>query len=451
MKKRLILDTLALLVLALALWGCLCLTGCAQTRGAPQDAADAHDGVTTLRIASVGMDWEIDELIARFNAQSEDIKVEKLDYSQNGTVSSEAALSRLNTEIVSGKYPDMIAFRSLIDAGSSPYAYISKGLLADMEGFMATDADISPEKLAIYKPLKNMGGVFVLSDTFIYVSKAGDQAVFGERYGWTLDEYLALEAQLPVESAMIYNVTRESLLEMISARYLRVAVDWDNAACDFDNADFIKILELTKGMREYVETAETVKYAFVDTIASGSFFTALIHARTPRSLAEQEAQEGVKISCIGTPTVDGSCGSDVAIMNPVGILAQGAAPEKCWEFVKFMLMQADIEKLPVYLPRLEEAFRTAIENKVELPELPADATQFQRHVAEVTHVNITEADEARFMKLLGMVENIEIYDQNILGIIKKESAPFFAGEKTAAEVASLVQSKVSLYLQEQKN
>ena len=42
------------------------------------------------------------------------------------------------------------------------------------------------------------------------------------------------------------------------------------------------------------------------------------------------------------------------------------------------------------------------------------------------------------------------YDQNVLNIISDEAAGYLAGSKTAEEASKLIQSRVSLYIQEQK-
>ena len=42
------------------------------------------------------------------------------------------------------------------------------------------------------------------------------------------------------------------------------------------------------------------------------------------------------------------------------------------------------------------------------------------------------------------------YDQAILDIVTEQAAPYFAGQKTAEEVAKLVQSKANIYVNEQR-
>lgn len=64
-------------------------------------------------------------------------------------------------------------------------------------------------------------------------------------------------------------------------------------------------------------------------------------------------------------------------------------------------------------------------------------------------VQISDSDAERFYNLISEMENVAIYDETVLGIIQKESASLFNGDKTAEEVAKIIQSKVSIYIAEQ--
>ncbi len=55
-----------------------------------------------------------------------------------------------------------------------------------------------------------------------------------------------------------------------------------------------------------------------------------------------------------------------------------------------------------------------------------------------------------FMKdYLKSITKINKYDENISNIIKEESDLYFSGSKSADETASVIQSRVSIYLNEQ--
>lgn len=64
-------------------------------------------------------------------------------------------------------------------------------------------------------------------------------------------------------------------------------------------------------------------------------------------------------------------------------------------------------------------------------------------------VKLTNEDKTRFFNLAGSIENVAMYDETVLNIIKEAWKPFFDGVKTAEETAATIQSKVSLYLSEQ--
>ena len=84
-----------------------------------------------------------------------------------------------------------------------------------------------------------------------------------------------------------------------------------------------------------------------------------------------------------------------------------------------------------YMPKLKAAYDAAMKDE--------DAP-FQ----------LTEGDREVFFNLLSVIENLSIYDAPAQNIILNESTDFFNGRRTAAETAKIVQSKISLYMAEQK-
>ena len=63
---------------------------------------------------------------------------------------------------------------------------------------------------------------------------------------------------------------------------------------------------------------------------------------------------------------------------------------------------------------------------------------------------ITQEEMDLFMKLYESCGGVTSYNENISNIVNEETAAFFDGQKTAEETASLIQNRVSLYIQEQK-
>ena len=61
--------------------------------------------------------------------------------------------------------------------------------------------------------------------------------------------------------------------------------------------------------------------------------------------------------------------------------------------------------------------------------------------------------DPEMQEFLSYVENVTeccYYDETIVNIISEESSMYFSGDQSAEDTAKLIQSRVSLYLQEQR-
>jgi hypothetical protein len=60
----------------------------------------------------------------------------------------------------------------------------------------------------------------------------------------------------------------------------------------------------------------------------------------------------------------------------------------------------------------------------------------------------TDKDNKKVFELIYSITDFSGCDITVMDIIREESAYFFAGQKTAEEVAAVIQNRVSLYLAE---
>ena len=63
---------------------------------------------------------------------------------------------------------------------------------------------------------------------------------------------------------------------------------------------------------------------------------------------------------------------------------------------------------------------------------------------------LSEDQVQQIRELILTTTKVADYNQEILDIVKEQAAPFFAGQKTAEEVAKLVQTKANSYVDEQR-
>ena len=377
----------------------------------------------------------MDILAARFNDYSDEYYVRVVDYTRDMEASEEEIQLRLNTELISGKAPDMFCFFS---GWISPNIYAGKGLLVDMKPLIEADEELSPEDIVLYKALDYNGGIYVMGESFYLDTMAARESDFGQRYGWTLEEYRQIDAGLREDQMCIYNLTRELFINSIIARYVRYAVDWTSGDCSFDSPEFIDLLRTALELRETPEDPNNMVFGPGEPrVAAGEQTTVAVFAMYVSSLAESEQMAGCPLSFIGSPTPDGSCGTDASLNTELAICSLSEHQEGCWEFIKYMLMNANTDRgimpgypLLMYRPALEESIAKAM----------AD---------EDAKVKMTQADADKLLDFLDAIENLNEYDSAIMDIIKSECQAMFAGDKTPEETAKLIQSRASLYVAEQ--
>lgn len=421
----------------------LLLVGCSSRKAFPGDSAavDATSHPEGSRVELVlatmgspndpmGIDQIVQNSVSLFNGSQQEYHITVVDYNQGGETNTEegkrAGLTQLYTEVGAGQYPDMLCFSSI-----SPYPFIAKHLLLDMEQCIESDNTIRADDILSIQALWSMGGVYVLGSNVTVDSLIALRSRFGERYGWTLQEYLNMEAELDENSQMIYNVTRKRFLDETARRYTRICINWENGTCDFKNPDFISILTASSRVKETADSARDPLIGMPGTLlAEGKIVTSSFVSDQVYALAFDELYAGQPLSVLGWPTVDGSCGTELRFQHPIGIISKSEHIDGCWAFIKWLLTEEPVVYgLPLYRPRLVEAANTAMADS-DLP------------------VKMTNEQVAALFELLDRIEHIALYDDTVTEIVRDECSNYLDGSHTAEEAAEIIQAKVTIYLGE---
>ena len=379
-----------------------------------------------VSLASLDPAYSLQTAVAGFNNYSDKYYIVIKDYSEGGSVDTATAQKRLNTDILSGDSPDMISVASV-----SPFPYIRRGLLKNLCDFMRTDTSVSINDVSISNALSQDGAICYIGSCFTFETLVGKYSTFGDSTGWSMEKYLQIEKDLPDSVMTIYNMTVDSFIRHILPRYIRSSVDWNTGKCYFDSPEFISLLKAGKEIRETPEDPNNLIFGDGATlVGNGVLVSALTMVNNVWSLKYAEEKAGCKLSFIGWPTIDGSCGSDINLIDPVGVFSQSKNPDGCWEFIKFLLHSERDNALPIYKPTLEKQLTNAGKEGA-------------------APVILNSTDKRMFLALVSSIENVSLYDDTLLDIIKSEFSAFMNGDKTAEEAAKLIQSRASIYLAEQ--
>lgn len=389
---------------------------------------------TVLKVAVFNA-YGVKELAAQFNAQDPDYELELVDYvSETGSV--DQALTRMSAELGAGNGPDMVCFERRWDPGiRGAFGLIRNGLLEDLTPYIDAEPELGREQLMAWDALNEYGGVYYLGPGFTVDCMMGLKENFEGCSGMSMQEYLDMEAALEPWQDMSSRMDPEYFLELMITSYLDRAMDWETGSCDFDNPEFVSILEAASRVKSDRSKEFEQPGQFENTwsrLGRGQVLMMRMSRGGGTSLAFDADYSGKEVCYFSLPTVDGEEMLRVQLELAAGIFAGSEQKEGCWEFIRFTLMDPTanmhISSRPLYRPLFDEMLEA---NVGDYP----------------NQISIEEASELR--ELVERADKLAIYDDSAMDIILEEAGAYFAGAQSAWQAAEYVQNRMSIYVAEQ--
>ena len=211
--------------------------------------------------------------------------------------------------------------------------------------------------------------------------------------------------------------------------FLPTVMDYSAAECSFTDGRFEALLEQAASAK----TAEQTDVAgLVGRFTSGETVLMDIVLHGVFDLAAFENTAGGSVTAIGWPTQGGECGSELLASSDIAICATGDT-EGAWAFLKFCLSDA----------QLQEQLATT--------SFPISRAALEARLAECQARQEDAMSAAQAEKLRALLDAL-VYksaaDYSVTGIVLEEAGAYFAGERSSAETAELVQDRISTYLSE---
>lgn len=423
---------------------------------------------TELTLACLYLDYNLRSQIVKFNKSNPDYRIVVKDYSEYATDDdSNAGLTKLNTEIISGNVPDIIANETEFPLAQ----YASKGLLEDLWPYIDADPEYSRDKL-MTQPLnaaQTDGKLYRLPIDFGVTTAVGLGKVVGEYTTWTLADVNDALSKLP-EGATVFNkyYTQAEMLKYCIAMNAENFMNWQDGTCSFDSDEFRALLEFVKPFpAEYDWQSDAEEYE--------SDYTRLKNGKQllyPTSLSGFSdlyytfAALNNDIRFVGFPREDGSSGNAFNASCTLSISTTCKDKSGAWAFIRSTLSDDYQESIWNY-PIVKSVFEAkAQEAMTQEYETDADGNQIlddDGNPIPISNGGMSYGDEPMIelyavtqeqydavLALIDSTTSFVDFDQNVLDIISDEAAGYFAGSKTVEEASKLIQSRVSLYIQEQK-
>ena len=434
-------------------------TGDTLTRFTKVDPEDVKDK-KVITLAMTSTDWGIRRLAIQFNKSNEEYRISVLDYEAlYGTDDDwQAGVTRLNTDIVSGKVPDIL----LLNYSMPVDSYISKGLFADLKPFIEKDEALSIEDFMpnVIEACSVDGKLYSLVPSYSIDTLVAKTSDVGKERGWTVQDVKDVLASKPEGTQLLMNVDRDTMLQYCFTLAGSQFIDWESGSCNFNSDGFIQMLEFIATFPEEVNW-EAMPDNFWDTYDSMwregkviANFASIGDLRNFNSL--EKGTFGEEITMIGFPSSDGD-GSAIWPNLQFALSAKSKNSEGAWEFLRTFLTD-DYQKsleygFPLSVKHLDQKVEEAMKKPFYMDEnnnkVEYDETSYVNGV-EVVISPITKERADEIIAELYSFTQLYRADDTLLNIVREEAGPFFAGQKNAKEVASIIQSRVQIYVNENR-
>ncbi len=419
---------------------------------------------TAITLATMYLDWNMRRMIVKFNRSNPDYRIEVSDYSEYNTEDDyEAGLTKLNTEIMAGNVPDILNLN-----GMSTGKLAAKGILADLMPYLSADPELKDQMFDnVLNALLTDGKLYRTASSFNIQTVMGASSVVGDKPGWTLAEFNAALKQMPAGcEPFSQGTTRDSILSWGLMMELNKLVDWSTGVCSFDSPVFTDILKFANQFPKDMDWENMEWEDETERIAAGRQMLMVNYISDFQSYQMYEAVFGGEATFIGFPTSEGTGNMMSFDDSGYAICAKSKNKDAAWQFLR-TLMTADYQEqnsngLPTNRVAFDKMLQDAmtpeymrdadgnfvLDENGEKIELSKGGWGWGSLTVEIKALTQAQAD--KIMELVNTTTKVQNYDEELIEMITNESEAFFAGQKSAEEVGRLLQSKMTIYINEQR-
>ena len=343
-------------------------------------------------------------------------------------------------------------------------SYISKGLFLDFNELIEKDPTFRKEDYLpnIFEALTSEYGMFQMAPSFSVSTFAAKTKDVGKKQGWTMKEAMDLLQSKPEGTKLYSDLTSAHFLYYVNWIGMEDYVNWETGECKFDTEAFISLLEYAGTLPREIDYAaamdnESYWEEMEAQYRNGKTLSALSQLSGFRDYQQmQQGTFGDEITLIGFPTNEG-LGAALNFTNKMAISALSKNHDAAWTFVKEFFTdeyQENMEyEFPVKISSLEKKEETAWQRPYYLDE-NGNKTEYDDYFylngMEVKMTPLTKEDTALVKEYISKVTNVASVDENIYNIIMEEAESFLSGQKTAKDVADIIQSRVRIYVNENR-
>ncbi len=406
---------------------------------------------------------DIKSRIIQFNKTNPNYRITVKDYSSYNTLEDYSlSLNQMNQDILSGNMPDIMIVGSTQDISG----WANKGLLADIGEMIEKDPELSQ-----FEYMENVWDAFSVNDklhvvipSFAVQTMIARKDMVGDRTSWTMSEFMDfMKTQEEGVSPFGGGMLRESFLHYIMLYCGSEFVDVNTGTCNFQSKEFISMLEYAKNFPveyepdywdNYDWEAEQSMYRDKKAVLLFTYMSDV-----PSMIYAIHGQLGADAAYIGFPGVEGNSSVIQSSSDLFAISEKSANKEGAWDFVSYYLSEEYQNSENIYgLPVLKSALDDRLQSSTKRPSRVNEETgmtetydyTYYMNGEEVAVDPFSQAEVDALSAFISSVNQRSYFNEDIINIVKEEAESFFSGQKSAEEVAGIIQSRIQIYVDENR-
>lgn len=438
-----------------------------------RDASEIENVQLINMVVEYG-DQDMLERVKDFNKTNSEYRIKVEDYNQYYEWDEEKQTSlntpdkQLKQDLATGKDVDIIC----MSGSSSIFSNLSrKDALVDLYQFLDSDEELSRDAFvpSVLAAGEHDGKLTTLSPTF-YINTLACKTKYFDKQNWTVDEFIETCNNLP-EGMKPFSMGNSK--QDMFGRFIYGSndfINYDEATCNFNSPEFIKILEFCNQFDNPGEGDEIDWENATDEEMNAYWEESEVALRNDKALLSdvylsnfrdyaraKQAEFGDDITLVGNPSADGT-GARMYTSMSYAILETSDCKDICWDFIKEVFSEENQTSENMYeFPATKTALNKLLDESMEKPyytdengkKHEYDDTYYMGG-EEITVKPLTQ-EERDFME--EYVSNVKpgayYYDDDIDSIVMEEIEAYFKGDKTAEAAAETIQNRVSILISEQ--
>lgn len=420
------------------------LVGCKQEKEENSD---------TLTIGIIEESPYMDEYLENFERSHPNCEVVIKDYRRyEDGVTMQDIVQDMMLDVVSGDGPDLVSW-----GYSYAPEYVVDNAFMDLSSFVNENLDKDTYFTNIIESFAINEKIYVLMPNFKIETMVTDKKWVDSSKELTIQNVMELyECNKEEYRLNKYDNTQSHVFTYFFRGEYNRYVDWESGKCNFTGTEFIDLLEFCNQFRDtnLDETTEVKPYIQTPFIAADVFSVTRIRNQC----------KDMNLAFYGYPTSDG--GKNVAsIANTAFSITENCENiEMAYKFLKGwydedyqneLMNEKEDFCLPISKNALYEKldWATTIEykenDKGELE--PVVKYEIKRDFYDTNPILIYSIGSDERDILLEIIDSVDsglMVDYPIYNIVLEEVEAYFADDKSASEVANIIDSRAQLYMNE---